>query len=94
MTQKSTINNLDNAQIQKTEAEAKQIEINTLLNAVGHLPEETIIKQICDILELNFDDVQAKSSERINTRKSIEELSEEILNLENSETQDEPPNST
>lgn len=34
-------------------------------------------------LELNFDEVQAKLQENINTRKSINELSNEILSLEN-----------
>ena len=76
-------NSLDNAEVEKTKAETKQIEINTLLNAVGQLPEETVVKQICSILELDFDEVQAKLQENVNTRKSINELSNEILSLEN-----------
>lgn len=82
-TRKVMANNLDNAEIEKTEAETKQIEINTLLNAVGQLPEEVIIKQICSILELDFDEVQTKLQENISIRKSINELSDEILSLEN-----------
>ncbi len=74
-------NNLDNAEIAKVEAETKQIEINTLLNAMGKLPEETIVKQICSILELDFEEVQTKIQENIDTRKSINELSDEILRL-------------
>lgn len=82
-TRKVMANNLDNAEVEKTEAETKQIEINTLLNATGQLPEEVIVKQICSILDLNFDEVQTKLQENINTRKSINELSDEILSLEN-----------
>lgn len=87
LTRKIMENSLDNAQIAKTESETKQIEINTLLNAVGQLPEETIIKQICGILEINFDEVQTQLNEKINTRKSINQLSEEILNLENEDVE-------
>lgn len=82
-TRKVITNNLDNAEVEKIEAETKQIEINTLLNAVGQLPEEIIVKQICSILELNFDEVQDKLQENINTKKSINKLSDEILGLEN-----------
>lgn len=82
-TRKVMANNLDNAEVEKTEAETKQIEINTLLNATGQLPEGVIVKQICSILDLNFDEVQTKLQENINTRKSINELSDEILSLEN-----------
>lgn len=82
-TRKVMANNLDNAEVEKTEAETRQIEVNTLLNAVGQLPEETIIKQICSILELDFDEVQTKLQENIKTKKSIDELSNEILSLEN-----------
>ncbi len=87
LTRKVMANSLDNAQIAKTESETKQIEINTLLNAIGQLPEETIIKQICGILEINFDEVQTQLNEKINTRKSINQLSEEILNLENEDVE-------
>ena len=80
-------NNLDNAQVAKTEAETRQIAVNTILNAMGKLPEETIIKQICSVLELNFEEVQAQLQRTIETRKSINELSDEILNLADLETQ-------
>lgn len=80
-TRKVMANNLDNSEVEKTEAETKQIEINTLLNTAGQLPEETIIKEICSILELDFDEVQTKLQENIDTRKSINELSDEILGL-------------
>ena len=53
------------------EAETRQTQINTLLNAIGQLPEEVITKQICSILDLNFDEVQALLKENRETRKSI-----------------------
>lgn len=85
-TREVMVNNLDNAEAEKIEAETRKTKINTLLNAAGQLPEATVIKQICNILDLDFDEVQTQLSEKISTRKSIDELSDEILNLENSET--------
>lgn len=92
-TRKVMANNLDNAEAEKIEAETRKTEINTLLNAAGQLPEATVIKQICNILGLDLNEVQTQLSEKISTRKSINELSDEILNLESSETQGESSNS-
>ena len=76
-------NSLDNAEVEKIEAETKQIQINTILNATGQLPEETTVNQICSILDLNFDEIQKSLKQNIETRKSINQLSDEILNLDN-----------
>lgn len=48
----------DNAQIYKTEAETRQIEINTILGLHGVIDDKNIIKSICDVLELNYEEVK------------------------------------
>lgn len=48
----------DNAQIYKTEAETKQIEINTILGLHGVIDDKNIIKSICDVLELDYEEVK------------------------------------
>ena len=48
----------DNAQIYKTEAETKQIEINTILGLHGVIDDKNVIKSICDILELDYEEVK------------------------------------
>lgn len=77
-------NELDNAQVELTKAQAKQTELNTLLNAAASLPQETVLEQICIVLDLNYDEVRGQLQNIIETRKSLNELSNEILNLEES----------
>jgi len=51
-------NSSDNAQIEKTDAEKQQIQINTFLGLQGVLDDETIVQNICDILELDYEDLK------------------------------------
>lgn len=74
-------NELDNAQIELVKAQAQQVQLNTILNAAAQLPTETVLEQICIILDLNYDKVSGKLKTLIETRKSINQLSEEILSL-------------
>lgn len=48
----------DNSQIYKTEAETKQIEINTILGLHGVIDDKNVIKSICDVLELDYEEVK------------------------------------
>lgn len=50
----------DNATIEKTDAEKQQIQINTWLNLVGRLDDETIVQNICEILDINYEDIKNK----------------------------------
>lgn len=66
----------DNATIAKIEAETQQIKITILLNAASVLDQETVLKAICDLLELDFDEVKSKlpSQEEIDLNKASEAL--------------------
>ena len=44
--------------IEKTDAETQQIKLNTILNVASALDDETILKAICDILELDYEEVK------------------------------------
>lgn len=48
----------DNAQIEKTDAERKQIEVNTMLSLNGVIDDETIVKNICDVLDINYEQIK------------------------------------
>ena len=50
----------DNAVIEKTDAEKQQIQINTVLGLQGVLDDETIVQNICDILELDYESIKDK----------------------------------
>ena len=54
------INAQENAQIELTEAQTQQTMINSLLNVQSVLDNETLVQQICDILDLDYDDLKDK----------------------------------
>lgn len=50
----------DNMQIELVDAQKKQTEINTLLSLANVLDDDTIIQNICEVLELNYHDLKDK----------------------------------
>ena len=50
----------DNAQIELTDAQRKQVEINIVLSLSGILDDETIIKSICEILDIDYESIKDK----------------------------------
>ena len=71
-------NAADNAQIEKTEAETQQIRLNTILNAAARLDNETVLQAICDLFDLDFEDV--KSAVEQNPVVNLNEASETLAN--------------
>ncbi len=59
-TRETITNALDNAQIKQVEANTKQIEVNTLLMIAGTLDNETIIKGICEILDIDYEEIKSR----------------------------------
>ena len=53
-------NEKDNAEIEKYKAETKQIEVNIVLDAASKLDDETIIRALCDILDVDYEDIKDK----------------------------------
>ncbi len=52
------VNDTENAQNEKTRAETKQIEVNTILTVAAQIGDEEVLKSICDILDLDFDEIK------------------------------------
>lgn len=50
----------DNAVIEKTDAEKQQILINTLLDLAGTLDSETIVQNICEVLDIDYEEIKSK----------------------------------
>ena len=50
----------DNAQIELTDAQRKQTEVNTLLGLEAVLGRELVVQNICEVLELDYDDIKSK----------------------------------
>ena len=53
-------NAADNAQIELTDAQKQQTQITTLLNLANHLDNETLMQNICDVLDIDYDDIKDK----------------------------------
>lgn len=53
-------NALENAQIELSEAQKRQLEINTLLNIQTQLDNETLMQRICEQLDIDYDDIKDK----------------------------------
>lgn len=50
----------DNAQIELTDAQKEQTKINTLLSLEQTLGNELVVQNICEVLDINYDDVKSK----------------------------------
>lgn len=68
----------DNALIEKTEAETQQIKLNTILNAATALDSDTILQSICEILELDFEDIQMKIQEQNEIEQAEQTLNQVV----------------
>ena len=49
---------------EKTKAERKQVELDTILEAAARLDDDTVLKAICDLLELDYEEVQRMVDEQ------------------------------
>ena len=69
----------DNASIEKTEADTRQVEINILLGLASVLDSETIIKLICEQLDIDYNDIKDKlpKQEAQETEQAMEVLKNE-----------------
>lgn len=50
----------DNAQIELTDAQTEQTKINTMLSLQSTLGDETVIQNICDILDIDYEEIKGK----------------------------------
>ena len=50
----------DDAAIKKTEAEIKQIQVDIILSAASKLDDETIIKELCEVLDIDYEEIKDK----------------------------------
>lgn len=50
----------DNAQIALTDAQRQQVQITTLQNLMGTLDDDTIIQNICEVMDIDFEEIKGK----------------------------------
>jgi SPP1 family phage portal protein len=66
----------ENAQIKLTEAQTKQTEINTLLNLAATLDNETIMQNVCGVLDIDYEQIKGKLP--------LDDAETDIMDAENS----------
>lgn len=77
----------DNAQIELTDAQKQQTEINTLLSLESALGSELIIEQICDVLDLDYEQIKSKlPDEETELQKAVSALNGVNVDEQTAET--------
>jgi len=82
-------NEQENVQNAKTEAETEQIRLNSILNVATMIGDEEALKAICDILDLDFDELQdqlEKLNEAQNTTDAMATLEGVVTDEQPAET--------
>lgn len=69
----------DNAQIKLTEAQEQQTRITTLLNLATQLDNETLMQNICDVLDIDYEDIKDKLPEDEETKTNEAQLALDAL---------------
>ena len=64
----------DNAQIQLTDAQRQGQQINNILAAANMLDDETVIEAICNILDIDYEEIKDKLPEREGSTQDAVEL--------------------
>lgn len=67
-------NELDNANIELVEANKRQVEINTLLNVANQLDDETLLENLCQVLEIDYETVKDKLDDGSSTTTQARQL--------------------
>lgn len=49
---------------EKTKAERRQVELDTILDAAARLDDDTVLKAICDLLEIDYDEIKQRVEEQ------------------------------
>ena len=82
-------NEIDNAQIELTEAQKRQTEIGTLLNIATKIPDDTLMKLIFEQLDLNYEEYKEEVEAKL--KENTVDINKASEDLANAETEDEPP---
>ena len=80
-------NESENIQNAKVQAETQQIQVNTVLNVAMQIGEEAALQAICEIMELDFDELKGRM-DQIQAQQT--ETAEAQATLESVVTVDEP----
>ena len=61
----------ENAQIKLTEAQEQSVRINTLLNLAAQLDNETLMQNICEVLDIDYEEIKDRLPDLENADESL-----------------------
>ena len=76
MPRETITNETDTASIAKMEAETKQILVNVLLSLKDTVDDESIVRKVCELLDLNYDEVAARLPEQPDNLSLVSQILE------------------
>jgi len=82
------VNELDNAQIELVKAQTKQTNIGTILNVHTILGQQLVQEQVCEELELDYDEIKDKLPKQETI--DINQASEDLINATEEPIEEEP----
>jgi len=65
-------NETENIQNKKTEAEEKQIEVNTILNVAANVGDEQTLKAICEVLDFDYEELKGQLEQMKEVQNSLD----------------------
>ena len=68
----------DNAQIELTDAQKQQVVVNTLLGLQGVLDDETIVQSICEILEIDYEEIKNKLPDPAEAQTDLKDAQDDL----------------
>ena len=79
-TRSTMANETENLANRKTEAETKQLEVNTILNVAANIGDEQTLKAICEVMDWDFNELQDQI-EKLNEEKSTATAKTDLDNI-------------
>ena len=74
-------NETENIQNAKTEAETRQVEVNTILNVAAQIGDEQTLKAICEILDFDFEELEGRIEEMQQEEKKLNDAKKTLENI-------------
>ena len=84
-------NEKEKAEIEKIEAEIRQIYVGIILDTASYIPDETVIKELCEQLDIDYSEIESKVKEKMaeSPNASIDNAND-LLNQTNNGTENTP----
>ena len=84
-TRSTMTNESENIANRKTEAETKQLEVNTILNVAANVGDEQTLKAICEVMDWNFEELKDQI-EKLNEEGSTAAAQTDLDNIVTDDT--------